>query len=215
MIRLPFADRAEAGRLLARELARQDRYAGAIVLALPRGGVPVGAEVAKALSAPLDVVIVRKLGVPAEPELAMGAIASGGFRVLDEDLISHLGISAQEVERVIAEENAELGRREKLYRGDRRKLDVRGRTVVLVDDGLATGSTMLVGARFVRSLAPARIVIAVPAGSRFACRILKKEADSCVCLAMPEPFGAVGEWYLDFEQVTDKQVQRLLGQDLD
>ena len=212
MIHLPFADRAEAGRLLARELLRQDPAANAIVLALPRGGVPVGVEVAKAIAAPLDVVIIRKLGVPSEPELAMGAVASGAFRIFDEDLISRLRISRQEVDRVVFEETAELARREKLYRGDRPKLDLRGRTVVLVDDGLATGSTMLVAARYVRSLGPTKMVIAVPVGSLPACRRVRKEADSCVCLAMPEPFRAVGEWYLDFEQVTDEQVQLLLAQ---
>jgi predicted phosphoribosyltransferase len=211
VIHLPFADRAEAGRLLAAELATLELPANVIVLALPRGGLPVAWEVAKELQAPLDVVVVRKLGVPWQPELAMGAVASGSFKTLDEQLIGALGISRDGIDAAIVKESAEVERREKLYRRARLPLDVRGRTVLLVDDGLATGSTMLVAARYVRSLKPARISIAVPVGSVQACRRLDKDADDCVCLATPEPFNGVGEWYVDFRQLTDSEVQRFLG----
>ncbi len=210
MVQLPFADRAEAGRLLAVELASLKLPANVIVLALPRGGLPVALEVAKKFRAPLDVVIVRKLGVPWQPELAMGAIASGSVQTLDQDLIRALRISREEIEAVIDKERAEVERREKLYRKGRPALDLRGRTVLVVDDGLATGSTMLVAARYVRSLKPARMLIAVPVGSVQACQRLKEEADDCVCLATPEPFAAVGEWYVDFRQVNDSEVQRFL-----
>jgi putative phosphoribosyl transferase len=210
MIQLPFADRAEAGRLLAAELDMLNLPANPIVLALPRGGLPVGLEVAKKLRAPLDVVIVRKLGVPWQPELAMGAIASGSVQTLDQDLIRTLGVSPEEIDAVIAKERSEVERREKLYRKGRPALDLRGRTVLLVDDGLATGSTMLVAARYVRSLKPGRTLIAVPIASVQACQRLKEEADDCICLATPGSFGAVGEWYVDFRQVNDSEVQRIL-----
>jgi putative phosphoribosyl transferase len=210
MIQLPFADRAEAGRLLAVELAASKLPSNVIVLALPRGGLPVGWEVAKTLRAPLDVVIVRKLGVPWQPELAMGAIASGSVQTLDQDLIRALGVSRKEIDAVITKETAEVERREKLYRQGRPAPDLRGRTVLLVDDGLATGSTMLVAARYVRSLKPGRTLIAVPVASVQACQRLREEADECVCLATPESFGAVGEWYVDFRQVTDGEVQHFL-----
>jgi predicted phosphoribosyltransferase len=214
MIHLPFADRVEAGRLLASELVRRKLPENVIVLALPRGGLPVGLEVAKAFGAPLDVVIVRKLGVPWQPELAMGAIASGSFQALDEDLIESLGISSAEIDAVVARERAEVARREKLYRKGRPELDLHDRTVLLVDDGLATGSTMLVAARYVRSLEPRKSLIAVPVASVEACRRLRNEADACICLATPEPFAAVGQWYVDFRQVTDAEVQSFLEQDL-
>jgi putative phosphoribosyl transferase len=210
MIRLPFADRAEAGRLLAAELAMLELPANVIVLALPRGGLPIGLEVAKTLRAPLDVVIVRKLGVPWQPELAMGAIAGGSVQTLDQDLIRALGISREEIDTVIDKERAEVERREKLYRKGRPALDLRGRTVLVVDDGLATGSTMLVAARYVRSLKPARMLVAVPVGSVQACERLKTEADDCICLSTPEPFEAVGQWYADFPQMNDSEVQRFL-----
>ena len=210
MIQLPFADRAEAGRLLAAELTTLKFPENPIVLALPRGGLPVGLEVAKTLRAPLDVVIVRKLGVPWQPELAMGAIASGSVQTLDHDLIRALGVSREEIDAIIAKERSEVERREKLYRKGRPALDLRGRTVLLVDDGLATGSTMLVAARYVRSLKPGRTLIAVPVASVQACQRLREEADDCICLAIPGSFGAVGEWYVDFRQVNDSEVQRIL-----
>jgi len=209
MVRLPFQDRAEAGRLLGVELASRKLATDTIVLALPRGGLPVGAEVAEALKAPLDVVVVRKVGVPWQPELAMGAIA-GDTRVLDNRLIRDLGISIGEVNAVIARESEEMRRREELYRSGLPAPDLRGRTVVLVDDGLATGSTMVAAARHVRSLQPQRLIIAVPVASAQACGRLRREADECICLAMPEPFFAVGEWYIDFGQVTDFEVQEIL-----
>ena len=212
MIQLPFSDRAEAGRLLAAELLGHHLPGNIVVLALPRGGLPVGLEVAKAFGAPLDVVIVRKLGVPWQPELAMGAIASGSFQTLDHDLISSLQISQEDIDIVVARESAEVARREKLYRGGRPALDLHGRTVLIVDDGLATGSTMLVAARYVRSLKPGKTWIAVPVASKQACKRLRKEADDCICLATPQPFAAVGEWYVDFRQVTDAEVQRFLEQ---
>ena len=210
MTHLPFSDRVEAGRLLGAELARRKLPANAIVLALPRGGVPVGREVAKALHAPLDVVVVRKLGVPWQPELAMGAIAGGSAQVLNEELIAQLQVSRQEIHAAVAKEKIELERREKLYRSGRPAPDLRGRVVLLVDDGLATGSTMLVAARYVRALKPAKMIVAVPVGSAEACEILRKEADELLCLATPEYFMAVGEWFRDFRQVSDAEVQQLL-----
>jgi predicted phosphoribosyltransferase len=210
MIQLPFADRAEAGRLLAAELATLKLPENVIVLALPRGGLPVGWEVAKRLRAPLDVVIVRKLGVPWQPELAMGAIANSSFQTLDQDLIRALDISREVIDAVIDKEKIELERREDLYRKNRPSLDLRGRTVLLVDDGLATGSTMLVATRYANSLKPARTLIAVPVASVQACQRLREEADDCICLATPEPFVAVGQWYANFLPVNDSEVQRIL-----
>jgi len=209
MVDLPFEDRTQAGRLLGRKLVSRELTANTIVLALPRGGLPVGAEVAEALKAPLDVVVVRKLGVPWQPELAMGAIA-GPTRVLDNQLIREFGISGAEVEAVVAREAREMERRETLYRSGLPAPNLRGRTVVLVDDGLATGSTMVAAARYVRSSHPQRLIIAVPVASSQACSRLRKEADECICLTVPEPFSAVGQWYIDFRQVTDAQVQEIL-----
>jgi predicted phosphoribosyltransferase len=212
MIHLPFADRAEAGRLLANELRARDLPGNVVVLALPRGGLPVGHQIAQALGAPLDVVIVRKLGVPWQPELAMGAIASGSFHTLDRNLIETLQIPREQIDAIVARESAEVVRREILYRRGRPALDLRGQTVLLVDDGLATGSTMLVAARYVRSLEPDQILIAVPVGSVQACRTLGRASDDCICLATPVPFHAVGAWYTDFRQVTDAEVQHILEQ---
>jgi putative phosphoribosyl transferase len=209
MIELPFRDRGEAGRLLGAELATRELAPSTIVLALPRGGLPVGFEVSEALNAPLDIVVVRKLGVPWQPELAMGAIA-GGIRVLDHQLIRYLGITDEEIEAVVSREVQEMQRRERAYRSGLPARDLLGRTVILVDDGLATGSTMVAAARHVRSVHPKKLIIAAPVASSEACRRLRSEADECICLAVPEPFCAVGEWYTDFRQVTDVEVQNIL-----
>jgi predicted phosphoribosyltransferase len=205
-----FADRFEAGRVLASRLAEFANGEDVVVLALPRGGVPVGFEVARALHAPLDVFVVRKLGVPGHEELAMGAIASGGVRVLNRRVVETLGISAEEIERIAAEEQRELERREREYREGRPLLDVRGRTVILVDDGLATGSSMRVAALALRKKEPARIVVAVPVGSRATCEEFESEVDITVCAVTPEPFFGVGQWYADFRQTSDEEVRELL-----
>ena len=211
MIDLPFRNRIEAGQLLASELRRHKLPANTVILALPRGGVPVGFAIAQALHLPLDVVIARKLGVPWQPELAMGAIAGESLE-LDDELIRDLRIPASEVDAIVARERSELERREKLYRGGRPARDLRGQTVVLVDDGLATGSTMLAAARSVRGLGPASLRIAVPVGSEQACQLVESECDECICLAIPRPFSAVGQWYEDFRQVSDAEVRDLLEQ---
>jgi predicted phosphoribosyltransferase len=206
-----FGDRTEAGRLLA---ARLEKYAGkpdVIVLALPRGGVPVAYEVARALHAPLDVFVVRKLGIPAHEELAMGAVATGGVRVLNDQVIRGLSIPDYVVDAVATWELRELERRERLYRGDRPPPDVRGKTVILVDDGLATGSTMLAAVRALRQQGPARIVVAAPVAAPDTCELLKAYVDEVVCAATPEPFYAVGLWYRDFSQTTDEEVRELLS----
>jgi putative phosphoribosyl transferase len=209
VVELPFRDRSEAGRLLGAELAFRKLAPSTIVLALPLGGLPVGAEVAEALKAPLDVVVVRKIGVPWQPELAMGAIA-GATQVLDRQLIRELRISDEEVEAIVSRERKEVQRREKLLRGGLPAQDLGGRTVVIVDDGLATGSTMVAASRHVRSAHPERMIIAVPVGSSEGCTRLGREVDECICLAVPQPFLAVGEWYLDFRQVTDQEVRVIL-----
>lgn len=209
MVAPPFRDRSEAGRLLGAVLASRGIAPDPIVLALPRGGLPVGAEVANALKASLDVVVVRKLGVPWQPELAMGAIA-GGACVLDRQLIFELGISDGEIEAIVARESEEVDRRERLYRAGRPAPDLRGRAVVLADDGLATGSTMAAAVRALRGVHPRTLIAAAPVGSSEACRRLTQEADECVCLVVPESFLAVGEWYIDFQQVTDEAVQEIL-----
>jgi len=207
--RLPFHDRLEAGRLLGAEVARRNFPEPRIVLGLTRGGVPVARGVAAALGAALDVVVVRKLGVPWQPELAMGAIA-GGVQTLDEHLIQEIGVSETELEKIVDRETAEAERREKLFRQGRPAPDLEGHTVILVDDGLATGSSMLATIRYVDNARPARVVVAVPVGSAQACRHLKGMVNDCVCLATPEPFYAVGAWYDDFAQVSDSDVQQLL-----
>src|SRR5262245_39744264 len=200
-----FHDRTEAGRLLAAKLAAYANRPDVLVLALPRGGVPVAFEVARALHAPLDVFLVRKVGVPGHEELAMGAIASGGVRVLNADVVRMLRISDEVFDAVAAEEWRELQRRERLYRGDRPAPDVHGRIVILVDDGLATGSTMRVAVAALRQQQPARIVVAVPVGAPETCAEFQAEADEAVCARTPEPFRAVGLWYDDFSQTTDAE----------
>jgi predicted phosphoribosyltransferase len=212
MIQLPFFDRVEAGRLLGAELTGRHFRAEVVVLGLARGGVPVAYEVATALNVPLDVVVVRKLGVPWEPEFAMGALAGGRVRTLDETLIRQLGISEAEVDAVVKRESAEVERREVLYRMGRQKLDLRGRIVILVDDGLATGSSMLAAIHYAQSFRPAEVIAAVPVGAAEACRLIEKAGCECVCLAKPYPFHAVGEWYEDFRQIADGEVTRLLEQ---
>ncbi|HEX3584093.1 MAG TPA: phosphoribosyltransferase [Thermoanaerobaculia bacterium] len=208
----PFADRVEAGRLLGEEVVRRiGKRADAIVLALPRGGVPVGYEVARALGAPLDVFIVRKLGVPGQEELAMGAIASGGVRVLNDEVLSFVPVSPRTIEAVAERETRELERREKAYRGNRPPLDVEGKTVVIVDDGLATGSTMRAAVRALRKMKPREIVVAVPVAAPSTCAELRSTVDQMVCLRTPDPFQAVGLWYDDFTQTTDEEVHALLG----
>ena len=181
-----------------------------VVLGLPRGGVPVAHEVAKALGAPLDVFIVRKLGVPGHEELAMGAIASGGVRVLNEDVLRYVPLSERAIETAAAREQQELERRERSYRGARTPLDVAGKTVIVVDDGLATGSTMLAAVRALRQMQAVRVVVAVPVGATQSCDKLRSEADILICLRMPEPFDAVGLWYDDFTQTTDEEVHAFL-----
>jgi predicted phosphoribosyltransferase len=206
-----FRNRTDAGRQLAEKLAAYADRPDVLVLALPRGGVPVGFEVARALGAPFDVFLVRKLGVPGYEELAMGAVATGGVRVLNDEIVRGLGISEREIDAVVARELQELARRERLYRGDRPPPDVAGRTVVLVDDGLATGATMRAAVQALTHQHPSRIVVAVPTSSPDTCEALKAEADEVICAMTPEPFFAVGHWYEDFTQTPDDEVRELLA----
>lgn len=205
-----FQDRYEAGRLLAEELRDYAGRGDVLVVALPRGGVPVGYEVARALRAPLDAMQVRKLGVPGHEELAMGAIASGGVRIVSENVVEALRIPERVIATVAAAETQELERRERIYREGRLFPDVRGRTVILVDDGLATGSTMRAAAAALRSLGAARLVAAVPVAPKESCDALREVVDEVVCARMPERFLAVGEWYEDFSQTSDEEVSQLL-----
>ena len=205
-----FANRREAGRELASKLRQYAGRDDVVVLALPRGGVPVAYELAEALDAPLDIFVVRKLGMPGHPEYAMGAIASGGVRVISDDVIRWYGISPAAIEAVAREELAELERREREYRRDRPMTDLRGRTVILVDDGLATGSTMRAAVQAVRTHKPARVVVAVPVGAPSTCEEFNDITDETVCARTPEPFSAVGLWYHDFSQTTDDEVRALL-----
>ena len=206
-----FRDRRHAGAVLASRLQHLAGGHDLVVLALPRGGVPVAYEVARALAAPLDVFVVRKLGMPGHPEFAMGAIASGGVRVMNEDVFTWYRPSAAAIEAVTRAELEELKRRERAYRDGRPPLPVEGRTVILVDDGLATGSTMRAAVLAVRRLRPARVVVAVPVGARETCDSLRAIADEVVCSRMPEPFSAVGLWYIDFSQTSDDEVRHLLS----
>jgi putative phosphoribosyl transferase len=205
-----FADRREAGAALAGELQHLDSD-DVVVLALPRGGVPVAYEVARRLGAPMDVFVVRKLGMPGYPELAMGAIASGGVRVMNHDVLTLYRPTASAIEAVTREERGELERRERAYRDGRPLAPIKGRVGILVDDGLATGSSMRAAVLAVRRLHPARVVVAVPVGAREACDTLREIADDVVCLSMPKPFSSVGMWYVDFSQTTDQEVRQLLA----
>ena len=206
-----FRDRADAGRQLLTRLGRLEGRDDVLVLGLPRGGIPIAYEVARGLGAPLDVFVVRKLGVPGQEELAMGAIATGGVRVVNPDVVEGLRIPPAVLDRVAAEEARELDRRQRAYRGDRPVPDVRGKTVILVDDGLATGSTMRAAVAALRAQGPQRIVVAVPVGAQSTCEELGREVDEIVCLATPEPFLAVGRFYDDFSQTTDQEVHDLLS----
>jgi putative phosphoribosyl transferase len=207
-----FRDRTEAGQLLAAQLRAYAHRPDVLVLGLPRGGVPVAHEVAQELHAPLDVFVVRKLGLPGQEELAVGAIASGGARVLNDEVVRALEIPDEAIDSLAAQEQAELERRERVYRGDRPWPDLHGRVVILVDDGLATGSTMRAAVAALRHQEPARIVVAVPVAAPETCQEFRSIADEIVCLQTPDPFYAVGLWYRDFGQTTDEQVRALLDQ---
>lgn len=205
-----FADRRDGGRYLAAELTDYAQRDDTVVLGLPRGGMPVAAEVAKALGAPLEVFVVRKLGVPGHEELAMGAIASGGVRVLNEDVVSASEIEPEEITRVTERELEILARQEAAYRGEREPVEVRGRVVIVVDDGLATGATMRAAVTALRELGAREIVVAVPTAPRETCHALSKLADAVVCATSPHPFMAVGLWYADFTPVSEEAVRELL-----
>jgi putative phosphoribosyl transferase len=205
-----FLNRIDAGRKLAQQLKPYAHREDVIVLGVPRGGVPVAFEVAAALEVPLDVFVLRKLGVPGREELAFGAIASGGVRVLDTDIVEGLGISDADVQLVAAREQKELNRRELAYRGGRPPLDIKGQTVILVDDGIATGSSMRAAISALRRMKPARLVVAVPVAPPSTCSRLRPEVDELVCTYTPEPFYAIGQFYRDFAQVSDEEVSDLL-----
>jgi len=205
-----FQDRFEAGRVLGSRLSQFAHRNDVIVLGLPRGGIPVAFEVARGLNSPLDVFVVRKLGVPGQEELAMGAIASSGIRVVNRTVVDSLGITNDDIEKAAAEQQPELERREEEYRNGRPMLDVHEQTAILIDDGLATGSSMRVAAVALRKRGPARIVIAVPVAAPSTCEELESEADQVVCAVTPESFQAVGQWYRDFRQTSDEEVRELL-----
>jgi predicted phosphoribosyltransferase len=205
-----FLDRRDGGRRLAEKLSEYANRSDVIVLALPRGGVPVAYEVARALDVPLDVLIVRKLGLPGREELAIGAIASGGIRILNEDIVQALSVDPLVIDRVTEQEMEELQRRQQLYRGDRAALEVRDKTVLLVDDGLATGASMLAAVQALRTRNPARIIVAVPAAAPQAIDLLQWKVDEILYVMAPDPFEGVGKWYEDFSQTTDEEVQKLL-----
>jgi putative phosphoribosyl transferase len=207
----PYRNRQEAGRILAAHVQRQFGGENAVVLALPRGGVPVGFEVARVLDVPLDVFVVRKLGVPSHPELAMGAIAGGGFEILNESLVAELGITPLQIAAVADRETTELQRRQALYRANREPVDCRARTVILVDDGLATGSTMKAAIGALRQRDVAKLVVAVPVGAPDTCEEIEAEVDALICPLQPDPFHAVGLWYRDFSATTDDEVRECLA----
>jgi putative phosphoribosyl transferase len=206
-----YRNRTEAGRRLAGKLREYARRPDVVILALPRGGVPVGYEVARALNAPLDVFIVRKLGLPSHPELAIGAIASGGIRVIDRQAMSHFGVTDEDLAVVAIDEERELERRERQYRDGLPAPDVAHKTVILVDDGLATGATMAAAAIALRDQRPARLVVAVPVAAPETCEAFREIVDEVVCAETPEPFHAVGDWYEDFSETSDEEVQELLA----
>jgi putative phosphoribosyl transferase len=206
-----FRNRREAGRVLARRLQRYPQSPGPLVLALPRGGVPVAYEVAQALRAPLDVFLVRKLGVPGAEELAMGALASGGVRVLNQPVIEQLKLPWRAIEQVTAREQAELQRREHAYRNHRPPPDVKNKTVILVDDGLATGASMRAAVQALKQMGPARLVVAVPVAAAETCAALRVVADEVICAFTPKDFEGVGKWYEDFSPTTDDEVRELLN----
>jgi len=205
-----FRDRADAGKRLAGHLSKYKDQLDVLVLALPRGGVPVGFEVATALNAPLDVFLVRKLGLPGHEELAMGAIASGGVTVLNEDVVRMNQVPESTIESVAARQRAELERRELTYGRDRKHIELRGKSVIIVDDGLATGATMRAAVAAVRQQRPARIIVAVPTAPPDTCRSFRDQADEVICVITPQHFAAVGYWYSDFSQTTDQEVRELL-----
>jgi predicted phosphoribosyltransferase len=207
-----FRDRIDAGRQLAERL-EVFRKQSPVVFAIPRGGIPVGAEVARRLDTELEVIVARKLGAPFQPELAIGAVTADGERILNQDMIGQLPVSASYLDQVTKREVAEARRREQRFRGNRPVVEVKGRTIILVDDGLATGATMRAAARSLRKRGPGRLVVAVPVGSRDACWALLKDSDEVVCLAQPEPFYAIGLYYDRFEQVEDTEVLRLLKEE--
>lgn len=207
-----FADRAEAGRILANELGKYAGRDDVVVLGLPRGGVPVAAEVARALRAPLDVLVVRKLGAPGQEELAIGAIGEGGVRVLNEELVRNLGLGEQEIDRMARREERELERRVAAYRGDDEALEVEGKIVIVVDDGVATGATMRAGLQALRARGAARIVAAAPVGAEDSVAALAQDADEVVVWQTPAWFRAVGPWYENFGQTTDDEVREVLAQ---
>ena len=206
----PFANRREAGKELAGRLGAYRGRTDLVILALPRGGVPVAFEIAEALDAPMDIFVVRKLGMPGHPEFAMGAIATGGVRVMSQDVIRSYGIPPEQIEAVARAEHAELERREREYRGGRTPIELQGRTVILVDDGLATGSTMRAAVQAVRAHEPAGVIVAVPVGATSTCQELAAITDETICARMPERFSSVGLWYRDFSQTTDDEVRMLV-----
>lgn len=209
---LRYINRSEAARPLAEALQPYAGRSDVLILGLPRGGVPVAYEVAQTLKASLDLMLVRKLGVPGHEELAMGAIATGGIRVLNDDVVEGLGISDADIERIAAREQQELQRRDRVYRGNRPPPDMEGQCVILVDDGLATGATMRSAIAAVRRQNPARLVVAVPVAPLHTVARLREEADEVVCPATPEPFFSIGQWYEDFAPVSDEDVRALLEQ---
>lgn len=209
-MKMPFRDRHEAGRFLASKLKKYRQDKDAVVLGLPRGGVVVAYEVAQALGLPLDVFVVRKLSVPYYPELAIGAIASGGAWVINQEVVNQIGLTSDDIEETVRQELAELERRERVYR-EGKPFDVKGKTVLLIDDGLATGSTMQAAVVALKKLGVQKLVVAVPVGASETCEAFKHEVDDAICAVEPEPFYAVGAWYKDFRPTTDEEVKTLLG----